>query len=155
MGRFNQKKHEKHHGPLHPFCGAAADETVIEKQEESGFYARNATLHTHLEDTGKDTLLITGIYADLCVRKTIRDGILSGRYNILGLMDCIDHYGTRAGYAAGIAAACHQKSPVLPPHMTSYRSHFSAVTSHRVFQALPAPAETAVSKHCQLEHLEL
>ncbi len=127
--------------------GADEKDPLIVKNHDSAFYLPSWPLHNHLQAKGKDTLLITGLHHDYCVGETIQDGILSNRYNIVAVGDCIDIPDqTNAGYhyyARWMAHNCQKREQRrgvynLPREQIDeqYQNRFHIATSALIIDAL-------------------
>lgn len=86
---------------LHVVVGADADETVVIRKSYSAFregYLDKPTIEKHLKDSGKDTILLTGVYADQCFQYSMEMAFHYTPFNIVALTDCTNE--PREGYIA-------------------------------------------------------
>ncbi len=78
---------------------AAPNETVILKDRPQAFeevidrpdkVLFPSALSIHLDTMGVDTLLVSGVMAKGCVAATLRNGVLSDKFTIVAVADCIN-----------------------------------------------------------------
>lgn len=84
------KKIELHNGQIPVLRGTSGAELlpefvdpsdiVVEKKKDSGFF--ETTLHERLADLGVDTVIITGMQAQVCIQTTAADAHFRG-YNVI------------------------------------------------------------------------
>lgn len=130
-----------------PNVGAAPDDYAVLKDQNSAMYHPAWPLHRHMHITGKDTILITGVNYDCCVGETIQDAILSDKYNVIAVGDCINiPVRTNSGfhcYARSIFNDCAGRAgelgiPPLPRAQIGdqYQRRFHLTTSSLIVSAL-------------------
>jgi nicotinamidase-related amidase len=147
-----------------PKVGAQENEAVLLKHTNSALIAETTPLQKYLDENDKDTLLITGVNYDCCVGETIQDAILSGKYNIIAVADCINiPMQTRSGYecyardiyiqtnnrAVDIGNASLPRSEIRSRYMNQFHVATSGIIVDALSQGVAAP------DHNQLHTLEL
>lgn len=74
--------------------GAEGHETLLVKNTQSCFGTAVPHLENYLDSKNTDTLVVTGVGGrNACADKTIRQAILTDKYNIVAVTDCINHTG--------------------------------------------------------------
>lgn len=110
----------------------APTDVVMEKKKDSGFF--ETKLHEYLEEHGIDTLIITGMQAQVCIQTTAADAHFRG-YNVVvpsdGVVSTRDEDRTRAlEWLASYCAVVTPMSDVIERIRTGAGFDFSV-------QALP------------------
>jgi isochorismate hydrolase len=76
---------------LSRLVGAHNDEIVIVKQRANALSFANPTnLEYLLDHMKKDTVLIGGVSAHCCVYRTLKEGAMAGKFNLIAVGDTID-----------------------------------------------------------------
>lgn len=78
---------------VYPEVAPVEGDYVIEKHTYSGFF--KTTLNEKLVELGIDTLIVVGLYANICCRHTAVDGFFNG-YNIVIPRDCMTSFAEEA-----------------------------------------------------------
>lgn len=73
--------------------GALDGETMMVKNTQSCFGTLDPHLETYLDARNIDTLIVTGVGGRACVEKTLRQGILMDKYNLVAATDAINKTG--------------------------------------------------------------
>lgn len=134
-------------GRIRSGMGTVHDDAAVTKYHDSAFFAPDWPLHQVLQARGKDTILVSGVNDYYCVGETIQDGILSDKYNIIAVGDCINlteqNTNGYQNYARWIAQETvnrdgYMKTYKLPVKQiqAQYRSRFHIATAPLILDAL-------------------
>jgi nicotinamidase-related amidase len=148
-------------GRIRNGLGAVHDDATIIKCHDSALYLPDCPLDRHLQDTGRDTFFIKGVYSLECVAETIRDAVLSNRYNVVAVGDCIDisnqsieGYGS---YSRWLETSTIERNQNLRPDeiATLFADRFHMATSGFILETLKDQGVAESQASCKSAELAL
>ncbi len=130
---------------IDPRVAAEGSETVLTKRSCSALQRQSSALPGFLEETGIDTLLVTGVNAKACVGETLAHGVQSRTLTVIAVTDCINHHEP--------SGEDYKKSVMKQFWVDAalYR-HFHIADHAAVLETL-TPMIGAQSGHCKNQHL--
>lgn len=97
---------------LSPIVGAHNEDTLIIKQRANALSTREVTsLEMYLDTIEADTILVGGVSAYACIYRTLKEGALKGRFNLIAVGDSIDSIDSVQSYTNNINEDCLKSLP--------------------------------------------